>query len=148
MAYKMNGFSGFKDSPAKQISKNFNMKGDNNPKFNTPGNKEYAKIKGTGGPRAGHTPRHATRTPISGNYNVRTNYSNSFIKASTLGKAKSVGKSLLGKAAKFLGGKAFSTLSMMTGTMGTADANPANKGKMTMKQEKDLVSRSRKMKKK
>jgi hypothetical protein len=37
---------------------------------------------------------------------------------------------------------------MMMVTMGTAYSNPANKGKMSMKQERDLVKRVRKMKKK
>ena len=54
----------------------------------------------------------------------------------------------IGKATKFLGGKAMGVAGMMMGSIGTADANPANKGKMTMKQEKDLVSRIKNMKKK
>jgi len=69
-------------------------------------------------------------------------------KTSNISKMKNVGKKILGKATKFLGGKAMGVAGMMMGSIGTADANPANKGKMTMKQEKDLVSRSRKMKKK
>jgi len=69
-------------------------------------------------------------------------------KTSNISKMKNVGKKILGKATKFLGGKALGIAGMMMGSIGTVDANPANKGKMTMKQEKDLVSRSRKMKKK
>ena len=56
-------------------------------------------------------------------------------------------KKMLGKAGKFLGGKAFGTAGMMMGTMGTADANPESSKSMTIKQEKDLVKRVRNMKK-
>ena len=63
-------------------------------------------------------------------------------------KGKKFVKNLIKKGGKFFGGKALGVAGMMMGTMGTADANPANKGKMSMKQERDLVKRVRKMKKK
>ena len=50
--------------------------------------------------------------------------------------------------AKGIGGRATGVAGMMMGTMGTADANPANKRKMSMQQERDLIKRTRNMKNK
>jgi|TARA_R100000084_G_C4574424_1_gene110802 hypothetical protein len=47
---------------------------------------------------------------------------------------------------KIAGKRAFGIGSMMMGTMGTADANPKMKGKMTFQQERDLITRVRRKK--
>ena len=48
--------------------------------------------------------------------------------------------------AKGLGRRSLGIAGMMMGTMGTADANPKMKGKMTFQQERDLITRVRRKK--
>jgi len=48
--------------------------------------------------------------------------------------------------AKGLGRRATGIAGMMMGTMGTADANPKTKGKMTFQEQRDLLKRVRNMK--
>ena len=133
-SFKMKGFSGFGNSPVKQNKKAKNVRNiysaagkvdmTLNDKLNQAVRKKSASFatpridaqKATG--RISKKPASLASRAFRGFKNL----------------AKGLGRRSLG-----IGG-------MMMGTMGTADANPKMKGKMTFQQERDLITRVRRKK--
>jgi len=137
MAYKMNGFSGFKESPVKQ-------KGDNLKKIMT-AKKELAKQTGTfykpgaepkvkvpnvkgfnkTGSKASTTPGYSTtKAAKEGSFNKTGSKASKTPGFSTTKMAKG-----LKKAGKFFGGKLAGTLGMMGAGTLNATATPKGKAK-------------------
>ena len=169
--YKMKGFSGFGNSPVKKVSQKV-TEGFNKNQHNYGKTTKVATTMKDGSTTFVEKSQKTGRTVRSGSTSARyskpkfdptktmkpgvagfEDFQKTIKKTTTskpnkLSKFKKAGKKLLGKATKFLGGRALGVAGMMMGSMGTADANPANKRKMSMQQERDLVKRTRNMKNK
>ena len=133
-SFKMKGFSGFGNSPVKQNKKAKNVRNiysaagkvdmTLNDKLNQAVRKKSASFA---------TPR-IDAQKATGRISKKP--------ASLASRAFRGFKNL----AKGLGRRSLGVGGMMMGTMGTADANPKMKGKMTLQQERNLITRVRRKK--